>query len=226
MGCKRLFRCSQGFFEIKKDKRYFLEAGKAYDSIGSQRVGYFRTEVWNWLKRSCDYIYYHHINKIEKVHQLFTCLYSAYSLPLPQKISSEPKETVENHRKTATKLYDEFQKKRQSVKKDVQIKNLLSDNNFVLALEHAALGNIEIYRLKDILEAAFKGISCPRPIESNLTPEMQKLWEKTKEKEVISIGYDPIEMAGRAYEEGGYYQEAKTRYLKINLLNDAKRMEN
>jgi len=220
-------------FEITKNKEVFLKAAGAYRSIRPERQSRFVDNIWGWFGRSCQNMYDYFRDKsikesgeerLDKIHDLLVSFCSAYSLPIPQKISYEVKETVKSHKEIADKLYKEFQEKRRSAK-GVQLKNLLSDSSLVKAIEYAVLGGFYVYEVEDIFERAFKGFSCPRPFESKLTSEVKKLWQEAGEWEIRWIGYNPIEMAARAYEEGGYYKEARERYLKASLQDDARRME-
>lgn len=216
--------------EITKNKKYFLKAAEQYSKIRPRKQAYFVNKVWNWFDEGCLNVCYdssieeNKKEQLNRIHELLTSVFSAYSLPLPPKISSEPGETKESHKEIATKLYDEFQEKKKTAKQ-AQIRTILSSFSFIEALEHAILADISLYKFKDFFREAFKGTTCPRPIESNLTPEAKKLWEEAAKEEINMLGYDPVEMAGRAYEEGGYYKQAKERYLKAGLLDDAERME-
>jgi len=217
-------------FELTKNKKYFLKAAEAYRSIRPERLRNFRENIWDYFDDKCYKMHFDESIKRDKMkmlnrfHELFVFVYSAYSLPLPKKISYTITDTIESHKKIAEEAFDKFKKERETVK-GVQLKNLLSDSTLVQLLERGILGGASYYDIEEIFKYSFKGFSCPKPVKSNLIPDVQKLWEEAIKEEKEDLGYDPVEMAGRAYEKAGHYKEARERYLKAGFLSDAKRME-
>jgi hypothetical protein len=105
--------------------------------------------------------------------------------------------------------------------KKVDIRELLFEPLLAKTFYHAALAGVKDYEINRLIRWAFVGMPRRRPVESTLTPALLKMWQGV----ASSNSFDPIEAAGRAYEEGKYYKEAREKYLRANLFDDIKRMD-
>jgi tetratricopeptide (TPR) repeat protein len=277
-------------YSITQDKTCFLKAAEAYSRMRSYREPEFFTRVWSkaeyWRLSEPDPHndpdpHAMHDKKtferkqkalnekrLESLHELFTFVYLAHSLPAPagpdKSMLSLSKEEC---KKTAGALWEEFgkrkgkdpvkkrttqlAKKMQSIKAaeseqqskqkqpeqkqsespgsetarkkapKTDLKALLSEPLLAKAFYHAVLAGVADYEINRLIRWAFIGMPRKRPVESTLTPALLKMWRGV----VGSNSFDPVEAAGRAYEEGGYFKEAQEKYLKANLSDDAKRMD-
>lgn len=210
------------------NKEIFKEAAKLYDKQGSIRTRDFFYNVW---KETRSYLFRKFLNPdtppeetYQKTLDLIEFVYSAYSLTPPVVEQINLSLTTLEHQKKADELYREFSERKKTTKKK-DLPNLFLEPTFAKMVVHAALGRLSFYKLGDVLRWGFVGMAFKRPIESSLSPELQEIWGKAKEREKWVVGGDSVEMAARVYEEGGYFKEAKARYLKANLFDDAKRME-
>jgi hypothetical protein len=191
--------------------------------------------------------------RLNSLHELFTFVYLAHSLPAPagpdKSMLSLSKEEC---KKIANAMWEEFGKRKNPGKKrrveqseqqskkiesaeeiesageetpkkmpKVDLKALLSEPLLAKTFYHAALAGVRDYDINRLIRWAFTDMTRRRPVESALTPALLKMWQDV----VRSNSFDPVEAAGRAYEEGCYFKEAREKYLKANLFDDIKRMD-
>lgn len=212
-------------YEITNDRGMFYRAAKGYLHQRSSRDFDFFDGVWKHVEHVLMSEEKNDEDRLNMVHKVFVVLHSAYSLPAPP----EPDKSIlslnrEEHGKLVQEKYNEFAKKLK-VTKSAAVPALLSEFGLVISMEHAILYGLETMKVKDILRSAFGKITRKRPLEVSIHPELREIWQKAIESEKSIIGYDPVEMAGRSFEEGEYYKEAKERYLKASLLTDTARMD-
>lgn len=244
-------------YSITRDRSFFLKAAEYYNKKKSGRERTFFDNVWglsqfwelskkgnSWELPDPNSIT-EKKRKMEALHNLFSFVCIAYSLPVPPKIDELVFAMSRgDHRQKAKELGMEFKRRKEltkSTKRSIKsadnaprlpgmkiprkrkedLTQLLSEPILFHALSHACLAGEQDYDIRVILRSAFLGLPRKRPVESTLPPKLLEMWRAA----VTLDQPDPVEMAGRAYEEGEYYKEAHERYLKANLFEDAKRME-
>lgn len=214
--------------QVAGDKEIFYKAAKLYDKQGSKRTLEFFYGVWREIRSYSFRKVPQPTETPEEVFQktlgLIEFVYLAYGLTPPGVDKENLSATTTEHREKANELYREFSERKKATKKK-DLSNLLLEPIFAKMVVHATLGKVDYANLADVLRWGFVGMAFKRPIESSLSPELRVIWEKAKEYEKWFMEGDSVEMAARAYEEGGYFKEARARYLKANLFDDAKRME-
>jgi tetratricopeptide (TPR) repeat protein len=225
--------------ELFKSKEPYLKAAKMYDRIRSQKQRFFSRKVWEYTEDKILKIYSEEVEKdlsiksfkihdpekmLNRFNELFSFLYSAYSLPKPKESYILLSNKTDEYRNKADVLYQDFLRNKRLSKKS-KIKEVFSDDTLVQSLRYSILGGINEHGLNERLKEAFKYIlrEVPDPRDSN--EKVKELWKKSLEEERVTIGFNPVEMAALSYERGGDYSEAKKRYRKLKRFNDVKRMD-
>lgn len=207
-------------YDITKNKTIFFDAAQAYSKRGSPLEAEFFRYV---LKDAREGILYR-ISKgekgLEQLNKTIGLIHAAYELPVPPINKGVLSLSETENRRLANELYKEFLQKKKKTKKR-GLPKLLSEFILYRALEHALAGGSKSYRMEEALKGGFAGMPWKRPVISSLPPELKKIWQDNLDEDTC----DNVLMAAKAFEEGGYYKEAKGSYLKASLLGDAARME-
>ena len=200
-------------FELTGDKSYFKRAGEAY----SRGKWVLTRQFYESVRRLAEQKLY----ESGGVAKALEIMHSAYGLPAPPEI--EQQLTPQQHWQTAVELTAQFVQARKSVK-GKKILELLGKGLHARALLHAEKSDRAGELLfHNELKKVFKGVPHPRLPLAGLPEEVERLAEGARSSQHY-VGPDPHQMAGRAYEEGGFYKEAAAAYKKAELPDDFERV--
>lgn len=203
-------------FELDGRKDYFERAAKAYLRQPFNTTRDFFSSVWHLAKNATR-----SGSEEQGVAKALSLLHAAYGLLAPPQ--SIEKLSPEEHWQRATELSKQFGglKAKTSGSK---LASLFSQGLHAQALLHAASSHKSGELVfGEELKRFFKGLPRPRRPKGELPPELAEAYSAAAEHQQWLYGGDPQEMAGRCFEECGFYKQAAGAYKKAELHADFQR---